>query len=245
MAKDEETVEEEVVEEETESEDEGAEDGNGSKEDAEGDDDSKDDEDTEEDAEGDESEDKSKGKKSDDEDEPEIPVRKGVAQQNIIARQKNTIKKLRKEKDDDAEESDDDSEEGDNAVSKEVKKALKPVLDILTSRADEDDLNALYSGEPNAKKFDRQIKAYMAHKAYKGVPPEVIYHHLAWNEAQALGSKKKVVADKEASKTRGIGNSKKSKNSEGGIPSVEDLEKMSDADIEKIQNDIRIGKFKA
>lgn len=254
MAKvDEDAVEEEDAEaeaEESEAEDKGADDGKGSKKDAEGEGDSEDDKDgdADEDADADEAEGDDKGKKSkksDDDAEPEIPVRKVVGQQNIIARQKSTIKKLRKEDPDDADDADDEVDTTPKGVRREVAKALAPVLEALASKSDDDDLKDLYAGEPEAKKYDRSIKAYMKHPVYKGVAPSVIYHHLAWKEAQATGAKKKVVADTEAGKTKGAGSSKRPKGSKGNVPSPEELDAMSDAEFEAVQNDVLQGKYKA
>lgn len=257
MADVDETIEDEETEEDedtstddTESENEGGEDGDASDEDqeeAEG----EESDDSEEDGKEDEGQPSSKSKKSsksDDDAEPEVPTRKVFDQQNIIARKNKTIKKLRGEDDDsgsDDDESDDDlTPEAKSGVQKQVSKALKPVLDHISKTADETDLKDLYSAEPDAKKFDRAIKTYMKHPAYKGVPPAVIYHHLAFAQAQATGAKKKGIADKQAGKVRGAGNSKKSSGRSGGMPTPEEMNKMSDAELEKLQHDVRTGKFK-
>jgi len=208
-------------------------------------------EESDDDEEDDEDDDKKTSKKSDDDAEPEIPVRKVVGQQNIIARKNKTIKKLREEKGDDDDGADDDEGDDDlipsaaKGVRKEVARALAPLMETLGSRADEDDLKDLYGSEPDAKKFDRSIRAYMKHPAYKGVAASVIYHHLAWPLAQATGAKKKIVADTEAGNVKGAGSSKKPKGGKGNIPSPEELEDMSDADFEKLQDDVRQGKYRA
>lgn len=204
------------------------------------------DDDEEDDDEGD---DKKISKKSDDDAEPEVPVRKVVGQQNIIARKNKTIKKLREEKGDDDDGADDEGDDdlipsAAKGVRKEVARALAPLMESLGSRADDDDLKDLYSNEPDAKKFDRSIRTYMKHPAYKGVAPSVIYHHLAWDDAQATGIKKKGVADKEAGKVKGAGSSKRLKGKSGNIPSPDELADMSEKDFEALQNDVLQGKYK-
>jgi len=258
MADVDETIEDEETEEDedtstddTESEDEGGEDGDASDEDqeeAEG----EESDDSEEDGEEDEGQSSSKGKKSSKSDadaEPVVPTRKLFDQQNIIARKNKTIDKLRKgegDGEDDTSDDDDDlTPEAKSGVQKQVAKALKPVLDHISKGADETDLKDLYGAEPDAKKYDRAIRVYMKHPAYKGVPPAVIFHHLAFEVAQASGAKKKSIADKQAGKVRGAGNSKRSSGRSSGMPSPEEINKMTDAELETLQHDVRTGKFKA
>ena len=179
--------------------------------------------------------------------EPVVPVRKSV-QQHIIARQQSTIKKLRSKQedgdDDDApvvDEEDDITPEAANTVAREVKKAVAPIIESLANQADEGELQELFESEPEAVKMSKQIRAYMKHPSYKGVPPSVIYHHLAFDKALAGTVKKKTVADREAGHMKGAGSSRRPKeNTTGDIPDVTD---MDEKEFEDLQQNVRQGKF--
>lgn len=189
-----------------------------------------------------EPEDKPDGK----EDEPVVPVRKSV-QQHIIARQQQTIKKLRSkqedEVDDDAPLGDEDDEitpEAQSVVAREVKKAVAPIVESLANQADEGELQELFETEPDAKGMSKQIRAYMKHPSYKGVPPSVIYHHLAFDKALGGSVKKKNAADREALHMKGGGSSRRPKEGSSDIPDVTD---MDDAEFEELQHKARTGQF--
>lgn len=179
--------------------------------------------------------------------EPVVPVRKSV-QQHIIARQQQTIKKLRSkqedEEDDDTPVGDEDDEitpEAANTVAREVKKAVAPIIESLASQADEGELRELFDAEPEAEAMAKQIRAYMKHPSYKGVPPSVIYHHLAFDKALAGTVKKKTAADREALHNKGAGSSRRPKESPtGDIPDVTD---MDDKEFEELQHKARTGQF--
>lgn len=181
--------------------------------------------------------------------EPAIPIRQSVAQ-HIIARKNEKIKKLEALAAKPAEEepyddgSYDDLAVGDQeSIDKRIDAKIAPLLKSLVSKADEDEVNALFTTEPEAKKYAQHIKAYMGHDMYKGVPPSVIYHHLAFNNAQAVGAKRKQAADFEASQARGGGRVVPPKGSSSDIPSAEDIQGMSEEEFEKMENDARQGKF--
>lgn len=186
---------------------------------------------------------------------PAIPVRQSVAS-NIIARQGKKIEKLRsqlKEGDEgyvapitDKDEEEEDTNLSDDAVKaidSKVKKAIAPLLGKLASDADEAEFKQLIASEPEAAKYTNHIKAYMAHDSYKGVSPVVIYHHLAFTVAQALGAKKKVAADLDAKQHKGGGRTVVDTGTVGDLPSAQELANMSDADFEKMENDALQGKF--
>lgn len=199
----------------------------------------------------DEGGDDSKKDDFDDEATPVIPVRKSVAQ-HIIARKNEKIKKLEsKAKADDDGGADDDAGDDDsnlsddarNEISTEVEKRIKPLQDAIISKADEDELKDLFSEDPNAKKYEKHIKAYMQHESYKGVSPTVIYHHLAFNASKALGAKEKKVADKEADLTKNGGRGLAPKGSVSDLPTPEDIENMTEAEFEAMETDARQGKY--
>ena len=127
-------------------------------------------------------------------------------------------------------------------INKKVKTAIAPLLGELASKADEKEMQDLIVAEPEAKKYVNHIKAYMAHEAYKGVSPVVIFHHLAYNASQALGAKKKLAADLEAKQNKGGGRSIVDTKIDG-LPSAEDINNMSDADFEKMEENVLQGKF--
>ncbi len=211
-------------------------------------------EDKKPDAEGEEeAEDDSKKDDFDDTATPEIPVRKSNAQ-FIIERKNKKIKKLESKADDGAdddkgdtpEDEEDDSglsEDASKAIAKEVETKIKPLQDILVSKANEEELKDLFTSTPEAKKYENHIKAYLQHDAYKNVPPDVIYHHLAFNQALAIGAKKKTVADKEAKQSKNGGRGLPPKNTVGDLPSAEDIAEMSEEDFAKMEEDARQGKF--
>ena len=183
---------------------------------------------------------------------PEIPIRQSVAQ-HIIARKNEKIKKLESKLNEEDEyvpptedENIDDTltDEANRAIETKVQKAIAPLLGKMASEADEKELQTLITQNPEAKKYVNHIKAYMGHEAYKGVSPVVIYHHLAWTAAQALGAKKKATADLEANQSKSGGRNLIPAPKIGDLPfSAEDVENMSDADLEKYENDARQGKF--
>lgn len=183
--------------------------------------------------------------------EKDVPVRKSTLQ-NVIARKNKTIEKLKSKAADDEDEDDEtppdeDDEltpEAESAIGRAVKKAVEPILGAVVSTADEDELKDLFSNEPEAKGFEKRIRAYMNHPSYKGVPPSVIFHHLAFGKAVAGGIKAKDTANLEAGHHRGGGRTLRPKDSgTGNIPSVEQQEDMTDEEFEKLQHDARTGKF--
>ena len=180
--------------------------------------------------------------------EPEVPVRKSV-QQHIIARQKQTIEKLRSKQEVEADdvtpeekgESDELTPEAQSIVAREVKRAVAPIIETLASQADESELQELFAVEPEAKAISRQIRAYMKHPSYKGVPPSVIYHHLAFEKAVGGTVQKKATADREAKLHKGAGSTRRPKESPtGDIPDVTD---MDEKDLEELQHQARTGQF--
>ena len=194
----------------------------------------------------DDTEDEPEGKPDGEEDkEPVVPVRKSV-QQHIIARQQDTIKKLRSKQEDEADDAplgdeDEITPEAASTVAREVKKAVAPIIESLANQADEGELQELFKTEQDAKAMSKQIRAYMKHPEYKGVPPAVIYHHLAFDKALAGTVKKKTVADREAGHFKGAGSSRRPKESTtGDIPDVTD---MDDKDFEELQHKARTGQF--
>jgi hypothetical protein len=183
----------------------------------------------------------------------EVPVRQ-FNHQNIIARKNEKIKKLEsklKEGEEgyvppEDEEEDEDTSLTDaqrGSVEKMVQKTIAPLLGKIASDADNSEFEALVKAEPEAAKYTNHIKAYMAHDAYKGVSPTVIYHHLAWNAAQAIGAKKRKTADFEANLHKGGGNQIIDKGTSSGLPSAEEIAEMDEATFERMESDARQGKF--
>lgn len=187
----------------------------------------------------------------DDDAEPQIPVRSSTAQ-HIIARKNKTIEKLKSKKDDnkgqapDPDDEDDDdnlSDDARGAIDKAVDERVAPIVQTLITKADEQELKDLFATEPESKKYEKHIKAYMGHEAYKGVSPTVIYHHLAFNTAQAAGAKKKKVADLEADQNKSGGRGLPGKGAVTDLPSAEDIAEMSEEEFEKMETDARQGKY--
>lgn len=183
----------------------------------------------------DQNQDPEKDQDEDSDENLKIPVRS--RESHIIARQKRTIERLRSKADDDVDNddfnndvSDEDDDRSPSAIEREVNRQLDPIRESLLSKADEDDLNGLISKEPDAKKYEKRIRAYMKHDAYKSVAPEVIYNHLAWQEAQAIGAKRKQVADTEANQMRNAGSPLREDPGSGEM-TAEDIDRMSEKEF--------------
>ena len=125
----------------------------------------------------------------------EIPVRSNASY--IIQRQKEKIQKL--------ESKLEETEEPESKPDLEAR--LERIEQITLSQADDRDLLTFFDKEPEAKKYESRIKAYMGHEAYKGVAPEVIYHHLSYSDTRSEASTRRKAADLEAKQTRSAGSS--------------------------------------
>jgi len=174
-----------------------------------------------------------------------IPVRSSAS--HIIARQNRTIEKLRAKKEAPSDDGDDDDSD-DDLKPTDDNSGLQQQVDILTNtvvgQADENELKGLLKDEPGAAKYEKRIRSYMKDSHYKGVPPSVIYHHLAFNAAQGMRAKKKEVADVEANQMKGGGSSRKGAAPKTGkIPSIEEQENMSEKEYEQLTHDINTGKY--
>lgn len=182
-------------------------------------------------------------------DNPEIPVRNSVAS-HIIARKNKQLEKLRsqQEKDDEDGSKADDEDDLDpvmkKAVDRAVDKRMAPVEETLIGKADEEELQALFAQEPEAKGFEKRIRAYMKHPGYQSVPASTIYHDLAFAKAAAVGAKRKAVADKVADHTKSAGTSHRpTEANSSGIPTPEEMDDMDDAAFDELLNKARSGHF--
>lgn len=187
-------------------------------------------------------------------DEDEIPpVRKSVGEY-IIERKEKTIENLKiAEQNKIIEDLRSKTEGGEEEVltskaqdmiSKEVSDRIKPVIDTIASTTDENELKELFAKEPEAEKFEKQIKAYMKHPVYKGVPPSVIFRNLAFDDAEIMGARKKRIADKEIELSKGGGSGvRPTERNSGDVPSAEDIENMSDEDFKALGNKALSGEF--
>lgn len=191
-------------------------------------------------------------KEEEPEEEPEldpkdVPTRKS-AQGHIIERQQRTIKKLRsKEEEEDYEpEIEDDALEDDarSAIDKRVDKQNAPYIKALAGQVDEGEIQSLFASEPGAKKFEKRLRVYMQHPTYKGVAAEVIYHHLAFGQSESIGAKKKKIADVEADHLKSGGSTRRGAAKSSKLPTAEELDNMTDDEIQELQDDVLAGKFK-
>jgi len=180
------------------------------------------------------------------------PVRNSA--QHIIARQKQTIERLRSKQEERVVEKDDyeDDTDGEEDLTPEAKRAmdrrigkrLDPLLETFTNTADEAELNQLFNSDPASKGFERQIRVYMQHPAWKAVPPSAIYHHLAFGVAQSEGARKKAIADKESGGMKGAGSpSRKMSPGTSKMPSAEEMQNMSDEDFAALEGEVRGGRY--
>lgn len=185
-----------------------------------------------------------------------VPVRKSVLQ-HVIARKNRQLERLRSKDDEDDEgaeppkggkdeEDEDDSltPEARGAVQREVQRQIGPVVKSFASKADEDELGDLLANEPESAKYEKRIRAYMGNSHYKGVPPSVIYHHLAFDAAAGTGVRRKQAANLDANQQRGGGRTTRPVvTGTGDVPSIEEQNDMSDADFEILQNRALSGDF--
>lgn len=184
-----------------------------------------------------------------DEDKVEkVPTRLS-AQQHIIARQKRTIEKLRSKADEEVEPEVGEEEQDETltpevqaAVDRQIQKRLSPVIGTIASKADEDELQALFTAEPEAKKYEKRIRAHM--EVWKNVPARSIYQSLAFASTQAAAGKARKVADKEADQLRGAGTPRRPAAKNSKIPSAEEISEMDDKEFEELQDKVRQGAYK-
>lgn len=184
-----------------------------------------------------------------DTDKPDIPVR-----DHIIARQVRTIEKLRSKLNKDESPDDEDTvvdfnddeltPEASGAVQKEIQRQVAPLIENLAKKSDEDELQGLFGKEPEAKGFEKRIRAYMGHENYQGVPPSVIYHHLAFGSAQSEGAQRQQAADLEAKQMGGAGSSARpGERPTGDLPTADEISNMSEKEFEELEHKARIGGF--
>lgn len=197
---------------------------------------------------GDEGEEGEGGKPFEDTDAPAVATRNAS---HIIARQKETIAKLRSKSDTEEEDdkSDDDGGTVDapsDKIAAEVSRQLTPITERLTGEADEAELKELFTSEPEAKGYEKSIRAYMKHEAWSQVPVTAIYAYLSRSHTLAQGAKRKAVADKEAAHSRGAGSQRrqvKGKRGDSGFPSATEIDQMSDEDLNKLAQQVETGQF--
>lgn len=169
----------------------------------------------------------------DDVDDPVVPVRSNAA--HIIARKNRQIEKLRSQ-----QAADDGDDEGDDDDSKPVTRAdLKPFIETISGSENEKELQSLFAENPESKKYEKRIKAYMEHPAWQQVPVSAIYHHLAFEAAAKAGAKQKNAADLEAAQMASAGSSHRPP-ATSGLTS-DDIDGMSDEELEAMSHKIRTG----
>lgn len=229
-----------IVEDEDKNVDEGGE----------GDPDKKDtDTDTDEDTEEDK---KDEEDKFDDDAEPVIPTRKSNLQ-FIISRKNKQIEDLKKGNQDKGEGDNDEWVDNDNDLTPESKKAvedtvsemMKPITEKMISDASEKELETLFKEHPESKGYEKHIRAYMSHESYREASPLVIFHHLAFDKALAIGAKRAKMADGEADATKGGGRDNKPKNAKSstGLPTPEEIENMTEEEFAELEDKARQGEF--
>jgi len=127
--------------------------------------------------------------------EEDIPVRPAASY--IIERQKRTIERLRSKAEEDVEK--------DESPNDPIAERLDRIEQIALGQADDRELNDLFISNPDARKYEKRIRAYMGHDAYKAVPPEFIYRALSRDDAAIQADSKRKAADLEARQTRSVG----------------------------------------
>lgn len=152
---------------------------------------------------------------SPEEEEEDIPVRPNASY--IIERQKRKIEQQREELQQ-REESD------------PVEERLKRIEEMVLTQAEDRELSSFLEQNPEAREYQDKIKAYMGHEAYKDVAPEVIFHHVSYNDRQAKRSRKRNAAELDASQSKTVGSDvRETKNPT--TKTAEDIKNMTDEEF--------------
>lgn len=162
------------------------------------------------------------------EEEDKIPVRSTASY--IIQRKDEKIKKLQSQLEE-LEAQEDPSE-----TPSEIEERLARIEELTLGQVDDKDLTALYEKEPNARKYADKIKAYMEHDSYREVSPEVIYHHLSYQDTQK--DSKREAADLEAEQSKGVGSSVRNNRSKSEV-TAEDIKAMSMDEFAKYEENLQ------
>lgn len=168
----------------------------------------------------------------------EIPVRNTAA--HIIARKNRQIEKL-KAKQRAEEEGDYEDREVEERGGKDPR--VDALIEALAGKEDEAELKTLFTDEPEAKKYEKRIRAYMKHPSYKDVPPAMIYAYLSRPSAKSAAERQKEIADKEAAQVRGGGTTRRPTGSSSGMPSAEEIASMSEDEFEALQHKVLTGQL--
>lgn len=128
------------------------------------------------------------------EDETKVPVRNNASY--IIQRKDKKIAKLEEQ----LGEKDSEKETPANSEDR-----LDRMEGMLESQAEERELTALFEKEPDAKRYEKEIREYMSHDSYKKAALEVIYHHVSHGDTASKKASKKAAADLEADQTKSAG----------------------------------------
>lgn len=155
------------------------------------------------------------------------PLKRRSVESHIIDRKNKKIEKLEKKKDKEDDDADDFgggdgteevTREGKNAIKKQVKEELEPVLNAVRTNSDDQELKEVFAKYPTAKKMEKQIRKYM--EAYPNPSVEFIYLGLAAKQMDL--QKKRDKADEDA-KADGTGGHGKRKKDLSPIPDVRDM----------------------
>ena len=182
-----------------------------------------------------------------------IPVRRSSLH-NVQGFTKRKASEEAKEKSSHVPEKSEDEDEGEDdeltpesrgLIRKEISRGIEPLRNLLVSQADEQELNELYANNSDAKKYDRDIRKYKDHPAYAQVPIISIYRMIAFEKAETTGAQKRNVANVEARQSRTGGHSRRpQERASGNIPSEEEINEMSDAELEGLRFRVNRGEFR-
>ena len=184
-----------------------------------------------------------------------IPVRKSSLhnQQGYAMRKRQEAERLKSAittppaevKDDDEDDPDGEelTPEAKKGISKEIARHIEPLRETILKRTDEEELQQLLSQEPDAKEYESSIRKYMDSKAYRDVPPSVIFHHLAFDKAETTGARRRKAADLESEQSRAGGHTRRPIPKENNVPTGEEIDTMDDKEFAELEHRVRIGKF--
>lgn len=142
-----------------------------------------------------------------------------------------------------------DEEDEDEEEKAKNNKRMQPVLEILQKQADDQEIRNFLSDPKNEvfKGQEANIRKYMAHPAYKGVPVDMIAKALDYENAMKRGARIEREAAREAAKKAGAGRNTRPqpsalpKTAPNGAQLAPDLSNATPEQLEEFANRVKNG----
>lgn len=176
----------------------------------------------------------------DNDDDPPIRASKQTNWKNKYFAEKRIDNKKQNKKNEDNENNDNDDDENDDIapedeemVDKVINKKygdkfdkLDAQIDQVNNQADKTELDNFISENPDFKPYEAKIAKFWKHPSRNHLPIESVAYEVAGKDLIKLGAKKGKIADENAKREAGGGNSS------GGIDSGKKVAEMSDAEFD-------------